>query len=53
MSRKLEEYWQFIHGQNQAKGLLKRPSAKSAGELLNLIINQLKIVIAADRTLSF
>jgi len=53
MSRKLEEYWQFIHGQNQVKGLLKRPYAKSAGELLNLIKNQQRIVMAADRTLSF
>jgi len=28
MSRKYEEYWQSIHGSRQAKGFLKRPSAK-------------------------
>jgi hypothetical protein len=51
MSRKHEECWQFIHGQNQAKGLRKRPSAKRGGKLLNLIRNWLRIVMAADRTL--
>jgi hypothetical protein len=34
MSRKHEEYWQSIRGQRQAKGFLKRPCAKRAGELL-------------------
>jgi hypothetical protein len=40
-NRKHEEYWQSIHGQKQTKGFLKRPSAKKAGELLNLSRNQL------------
>jgi hypothetical protein len=33
---KHEEHWQSVHGQRQAKGFLRRPSAKKAGELLNL-----------------
>jgi hypothetical protein len=28
MSRKHEEHWQSVHGQRQAKGFLKKPSAK-------------------------
>jgi hypothetical protein len=44
MNRKHAEYWQSIHGQRQAKGFLKRPSAKRAGELLSLSRNQLKIL---------
>ena len=31
-NRKHIEYWQSIYGQRQAKGFLKRPSAKRAGE---------------------
>jgi hypothetical protein len=30
------EYWQSIQEQRQGNGFLKRPSAKRAGELLNL-----------------
>jgi hypothetical protein len=44
MSRKHEEYWQSVRGQRQAKGFLKKPSAKKAGKLLNLSRNQLKIL---------
>ena len=40
-SGKHEEYWQSIQGQGQAKGFLKRLSAKRTGELLNLSRNQL------------
>jgi hypothetical protein len=36
-------YW--LCGQRQAKGLLKRPSAKRAGELLNLSRDQLRIMM--------
>jgi hypothetical protein len=43
-SRKHEEHWQSIHGHRQAKGFLKNPSAKRAGELLNLSRNQLRIM---------
>jgi hypothetical protein len=43
-NRKHTEYWQFIHGQRQARGFLKRPSAKRAGELLSLSRNQLRIL---------
>jgi hypothetical protein len=43
-SRKHEEHWQSIHGQRQAKGFLKKPSAKNAGELLNVSRNQLRIM---------
>jgi hypothetical protein len=44
-SRKHEEHWQSICGQKQAKGFLKRkPSARKAGELLNLSRNQLRIM---------
>jgi hypothetical protein len=32
-NRKHTEYWKSIRGQRQAKGFLKRPSAKRAGEL--------------------
>ena len=42
--RKHTEYWQSIHGQRQAKGFLKRPSARRAGELLSLSRNQLRIL---------
>jgi len=44
-SKKHEAYWQSICGQRQAKGFLKRPSAKRAGELLNLSRDQLKIMM--------
>jgi hypothetical protein len=44
MNRKHTEYWQSIHGQRQARGFLKRPSAKRAGELLSLSRNQLRIL---------
>jgi hypothetical protein len=40
-NKKHKEYSQSIHVQKQAKGFLKRPSAKRAGELLNLNRNQL------------
>jgi len=43
--RKRDGYWQFIRGQSQAKGFLKKPSAKRAGELLNLSRNQLRIMM--------
>jgi hypothetical protein len=43
-SRKLEEYWQSICGQRQARRSLKRPSDKRARELLNLSRNQLRIM---------
>jgi hypothetical protein len=43
-SRKHEEHWQSIRGQKQAKGFLKKPSARKADELLNLSRNQLKIM---------
>jgi hypothetical protein len=43
-SRKHTEYWQSVRGQRQAKGFLKRPSAKRAGELLSLSRNQLRIL---------
>jgi len=42
-SRK-HEYWQSIHGQRQAKGFLKRHYGKTAGELLNLSKNQLRLL---------
>jgi hypothetical protein len=44
MNRKHIEYWQFIHGQRQAWGFLKGPSARRAGELLSLSRNQLRIL---------
>jgi hypothetical protein len=44
-NRKHAEYWQSVRGQRQAKGFLKRPSAKRAGELLSLSRNQLRILI--------
>jgi hypothetical protein len=43
-SRKHEEHWQFIRGQRQPKGVLKKPSAIKAGELLSLSRNQLRIM---------
>jgi hypothetical protein len=43
-NRKHIKYWQSIHGQRQAKGFLKRPSAKRAGQLLSLSRNQLRIL---------
>jgi hypothetical protein len=43
-SWKLEEYWQSIRRQRQAKGFLKRPSAKRAWELLNFSRSQLGIM---------
>ena len=42
-SQKVQEY---RHGQTQAKDFLKIPSAKRAGELLNLSRNQLRIMSA-------
>jgi hypothetical protein len=42
-SRKCE-HWQSICGETQAKGFLKKPSAKRPGELLNLSRNQLRIL---------
>jgi ribonuclease HI len=44
MNRKCVKYWQSIHGPKQAKGFLKRPSAKTAGELLSFSSNQLRIM---------
>jgi hypothetical protein len=44
MNRKHKEYWQSIRGQRQAKGFLKTPSAKRAGDLLNLSRNQLRMM---------
>jgi hypothetical protein len=38
------EYWQSIHGRRQARGFLKRLSAKRDGELLSLSRNQLRIL---------
>jgi ribosomal protein L34 len=35
-NKKHEEYWQSICGKRQAKGFLKRPTAKNATELLSL-----------------
>jgi ribonuclease HI len=43
-SRKHEEHWQFIRGQRQVKGFLKKPSARKAAELPNLSRNQLRIM---------
>jgi hypothetical protein len=43
-SRKHEEHWQSIRGQRQAKGFLKKTSARKAGELFNLSRNQLRIM---------
>jgi ribonuclease HI len=43
-NRKHTEYWQSIQGQRQARDFLKRPSARRAGELLNLNRNQLWIL---------
>jgi hypothetical protein len=42
-SRK-DDHWQSVHGQRQAKGFLKNPSAKKAGELLSLSRNQLNVM---------
>jgi hypothetical protein len=44
MSRKNEEHWQSTCTQRQAKGFLKKPSAKKAGELLKLSRKQLRIM---------
>jgi len=44
MSKKHEDYRQSIHGQRQAVGFLKTPSAKKGGELFNLNRNQLRIL---------
>jgi hypothetical protein len=44
-NKKHEEYSQSIHGQKQAKGFLKRPSAKRAGELVNLSRNRLRTMM--------
>jgi hypothetical protein len=41
--RKHEEHWQYIHGQRHAKSVLKKPSARKAGELLNLSRDQLRM----------
>jgi ribonuclease HI len=42
--RKYTEYWQSIHGQRQARGFLKRLSAKRVGERFSLSRNQLRIL---------
>jgi len=42
MSRK-HEYWQFIHGQSQAKSLLQK-TAERVGELLNLSRNHIRTI---------
>jgi hypothetical protein len=44
MSRKHEKHWQSIRRERQAKGFLKKPSSKKAGELLNLSRNQFRIM---------
>jgi hypothetical protein len=43
-SRKHNVYWQTICGQTHVNGILKGPSPKKAGELLNLSRNQLRIM---------
>jgi hypothetical protein len=43
-NRKHAEYWQYISGQKQAKGFLKRLSAKRARELFILSRNQLTVM---------
>jgi len=43
--RKHGGYCQFIRGQSQAKGFLKKPSAKGAAEILHLSRNQLRIMM--------
>jgi len=53
MSTKHEDYWQSIHGQRQAKGFLKTPSAKKGGELFSLNRNQLRTDSAPNRALPF
>jgi hypothetical protein len=45
INKKHKEYWQFISGQKQANGFVKRPSAEKAGELLSLSRNQPQIMI--------
>jgi hypothetical protein len=45
MSRKHEEHWQPHTWTKAGQGLLKKPSAKKAGKLLNLSRNQLRILI--------
>jgi hypothetical protein len=52
MSRK-HECWLSIHGQREAEGLLKRPSAKRAGELFILGRNQLRTMMGLSREQSF
>lgn len=52
MSRKYECLLS-ICGQRQAEGLLKRPSAKRVGELLNLGRNQLRTIMGLLRGQSF
>jgi hypothetical protein len=42
--QQIEEHWQSTHGQRQATDFLNRPSAKRAGEFLNLTRNQLRIM---------
>jgi hypothetical protein len=44
MGGKQQEHWQSVRGPRQAKGLLKKPSAKKAGELLDLSRNKLRIM---------
>jgi hypothetical protein len=52
-TRKHKEHCQSTTGQTQAKGLLKRPSAKGAEELLCLSHKPAKnIDVAVSRTLS-
>jgi len=44
MSRR-HKCWLSVRGQRQADGLLKRPTAKRAGELLTLGRNQLRTIM--------
>jgi hypothetical protein len=48
-NRKHTEYWQSIHGQRQTRDFLKGLSARRVGELLNLNINQLRILTGLFR----
>jgi hypothetical protein len=44
MNKKQAEKRQSICVQRQANGFLKRPSPTKAGEILNLSVNQLRII---------
>jgi hypothetical protein len=44
INRKHEEQWQSIYGQRQAEGFLKKLSAKKVGKLLNMNINQPRVM---------